>query len=190
MKVCALLFILGCGGTHPFTANLKYLGHVSPPLPLRVAASDGSAAQINEHDIQSGRVLFYDPTKGFGFIVPDNSSGRKEENVFAHQSKINMDGFRYLKPNQRVTYRPALREDGKLFAVDISAVESDKDDTVVDWTMLVEEEVSADIMDVIAQKLKEEKAIQDEASNKPDVTTATATTNLDPFAALKSIFKI
>lgn len=48
----------------------------------------------------SGKVKWFNETKGFGFITPDDGS----EELFAHYSAIQTDGFRVLKENQRVSY--------------------------------------------------------------------------------------
>jgi cold shock protein len=48
----------------------------------------------------SGKVKWFNETKGFGFIVPDVGG----EELFAHYSAIHSDGFKVLKENQRVTY--------------------------------------------------------------------------------------
>ena len=48
----------------------------------------------------SGKVKWFNETKGFGFIVPDAGG----EELFAHYSAIQSEGFKVLKENQRVTY--------------------------------------------------------------------------------------
>lgn len=48
----------------------------------------------------SGKVKWFNETKGFGFIVPDAGG----EELFAHYSAIQTEGFKVLKENQRVTY--------------------------------------------------------------------------------------
>ena len=48
----------------------------------------------------SGKVKWFNETKGFGFITPDTGS----EELFAHYSAIQTEGFKVLKENQRVTY--------------------------------------------------------------------------------------
>lgn len=50
--------------------------------------------------MSSGKVKWFNETKGFGFIVPDAGG----EELFAHYSAIQSDGFKVLKENQRVTY--------------------------------------------------------------------------------------
>jgi len=47
-----------------------------------------------------GKVKWFNNAKGFGFIVADNSS----DDVFAHFSAIQMDGYRTLKAGQEVQF--------------------------------------------------------------------------------------
>jgi cold shock protein len=48
----------------------------------------------------SGKVKWFNETKGFGFITPDAGG----DELFAHYSAIQTEGFKVLKENQRVTY--------------------------------------------------------------------------------------
>jgi CspA family cold shock protein len=48
----------------------------------------------------SGKVKWFNETKGFGFITPDGGG----EELFAHYSAIQTSGFKVLKENQLVTY--------------------------------------------------------------------------------------
>ena len=47
-----------------------------------------------------GKVKWFNETKGFGFITPDAGG----EELFAHYTAIQTDGFKVLKDNQRVSY--------------------------------------------------------------------------------------
>lgn len=47
-----------------------------------------------------GKVKWFNNAKGFGFIVPEEGG----EDIFAHYSTIQMDGYRSLKAGQQVTY--------------------------------------------------------------------------------------
>ncbi|MAG17557.1 MAG: cold-shock protein [Phycisphaerae bacterium] len=46
-----------------------------------------------------GQVKWFDPKKGFGFIV-----GPDEQDVFVHYSQIEGDGFRLLRDGEEVDY--------------------------------------------------------------------------------------
>ncbi len=48
----------------------------------------------------TGIVKWFNPEKGFGFIVPDEGG----KDLFAHYSEIRADGFKSLEENQRVSY--------------------------------------------------------------------------------------
>jgi len=47
-----------------------------------------------------GTVKWFNNAKGFGFIRPDSGG----EDIFAHYSTIEMDGYRTLKAGQDVNY--------------------------------------------------------------------------------------
>ena len=48
----------------------------------------------------TGKVKWFDTTKGFGFITPDDSS----KDVFAHHTGIAGDGYKSLNEDQEVTF--------------------------------------------------------------------------------------
>jgi CspA family cold shock protein len=47
-----------------------------------------------------GKVKWFNNAKGFGFIVPEDGG----DDVFAHYSTIQMEGYRSLKAGQEVKY--------------------------------------------------------------------------------------
>jgi CspA family cold shock protein len=47
-----------------------------------------------------GKVKWFNNTKGFGFVVPEGT----DDDVFAHFSQIQMEGYRTLKPGQDVEF--------------------------------------------------------------------------------------
>lgn len=51
--------------------------------------------------MQTGTVKWFNNAKGYGFIIPDDGSG---EDVFAHYSAIQMEGYKTLKAGQQVEY--------------------------------------------------------------------------------------
>jgi CspA family cold shock protein len=57
----------------------------------------------------TGRVKWFNETKGFGFITPDDGS----EDVFAHFSAIKAAGFKTLKEGQKVSYEVTMGPKGK-----------------------------------------------------------------------------
>ncbi|WP_158895058.1 MULTISPECIES: cold shock domain-containing protein CspD [unclassified Pseudomonas] len=66
----------------------------------------------------SGKVKWFNNAKGYGFIVADNS----DEDLFAHYSAIQMDGYRTLKAGQAVNFNIVQGPKG-LHAVEIRAAE-------------------------------------------------------------------
>ena len=67
-----------------------------------------------------GTVKWFNDAKGFGFIEPEGGG----EDVFAHFSAIQMDGFRTLKQGSRVLFELVQGPKGNL-AQNIRAVESE-----------------------------------------------------------------
>ena len=50
--------------------------------------------------MSTGKVKWFDATKGFGFITDDNGGA----DVFAHHSGITGEGYTSLEENQQVTF--------------------------------------------------------------------------------------
>ena len=48
----------------------------------------------------TGKVKWFNDTKGFGFITPDNGS----EDLFVHHTSIAAEGFRTLREDQAVEF--------------------------------------------------------------------------------------
>ncbi|HXD28020.1 MAG TPA: cold-shock protein [Arthrobacter sp.] len=64
-----------------------------------------------------GTVKWFNAEKGFGFIAPDDNS----DDVFAHYSAIQSNGFRSLEEGQRVEFEVTQGQKG-LQATDIRAL--------------------------------------------------------------------
>lgn len=56
-----------------------------------------------------GKVKWFNNAKGFGFVVPEGST----DDVFAHFSQIQMEGYRTLKTNQDVEFDLVEGDKGK-----------------------------------------------------------------------------
>ena len=57
----------------------------------------------------SGKVKWFNNAKGYGFINEDGDS----EDLFAHYSAVNMDGYKTLKAGQTVTFDVTQGPKGK-----------------------------------------------------------------------------
>lgn len=57
----------------------------------------------------TGVVKWFNESKGFGFIAPDDGSA----DLFAHFSEIQAAGFKTLKENQRVEFEVKMGPKGK-----------------------------------------------------------------------------
>ncbi|CAI3923953.1 MULTISPECIES: cold-shock protein [Commensalibacter] len=64
--------------------------------------------------MQTGTVKWFNPTKGFGFIVPEEGG----KDVFVHITAVQAAGLRDLKENQRVSY-DIVTERGKAAAANL-----------------------------------------------------------------------
>jgi CspA family cold shock protein len=66
----------------------------------------------------TGTVKWFNDAKGFGFITPDGGG----EDLFAHFSAINMNGFKSLKEGQKVSFEIGAGNNGKTRANNIQSV--------------------------------------------------------------------
>lgn len=67
-------------------------------------------------EIINGTVKFYNATKGFGFIAP-NDGGK---DAFVHATALEAAGIMGLAEGQRVTYDLESGRDGKMSATNLS----------------------------------------------------------------------
>ncbi|MBV2182647.1 cold-shock protein [Castellaniella sp. MT123] len=68
-----------------------------------------SIENTGESQKQTGTVKWFNDAKGFGFITPDNGG----EDLFAHFSSIQMNGFKTLKEGQKVAFNIGQGPKGK-----------------------------------------------------------------------------
>ncbi len=97
----------------PFPDGLQ-----AKPRPLRptydskeaVRMSDTTATAVQGDNPKStGTVKWFNDAKGFGFITPDDGG----EDLFAHFSSIQMNGFKTLKEGQKVAFEIIQGPKGK-----------------------------------------------------------------------------
>lgn len=66
----------------------------------------------------TGTVKWFNPTKGFGFIAPDDGG----KDVFVHISAVERAGLTGLADNQKVAYELQEGRDGRSSAGDLKAL--------------------------------------------------------------------
>ena len=66
----------------------------------------------------TGTVKWFNKTKGFGFIVPDEG----EKDVFVHITAVLESGLQELNEGQKVSYQ-SIEDDKGIKAIEISAIE-------------------------------------------------------------------
>ena len=64
----------------------------------------------------TGTVKFFNTTKGFGFISPDNG----EKDAFVHISAVQRSGLQGLYEGDKVTYELEPGRDGKVSATNLT----------------------------------------------------------------------
>ena len=71
-----------------------------------------------------GRVKWFNNAKGYGFILPADSS----EDYFVHYSSIIMEGYKTLKAGQHVSYEEIDGSKGT-HAVNVQPIDSGADES-------------------------------------------------------------
>eukprot|EP00210_Caulerpa_lentillifera_P001889 g1817.t1 len=73
-----------------------------------------------EHEVDKerlkGTVKWFNASKGFGFITPDQG----EQELFVHQSTIKAEGFRSLREGERVEFDVEKGQDGRDKAINVT----------------------------------------------------------------------
>jgi len=68
-------------------------------------------------DMKNGTVKFFNSSKGFGFIQPENG-----DDVFVHVSALEQAGLNGLQEGDKVTFTTAINERSGKTAVDTIAM--------------------------------------------------------------------
>ena len=64
----------------------------------------------------NGKVKWFNPVKGYGFIEPEDGG----KDVFVHVTAVRAAGLETLKDDQAVTFEIETAEDGRQSAADIA----------------------------------------------------------------------
>jgi cold shock protein len=103
------------------------LRHPVPGAPLLVSPTDKFDAPHTfgagrrdpwRESMPTGIVKWFNASKGFGFIQPDD----KSKDVFVHISAVERAGLGSLSENQKISYELEQGQNGKTSAVDLKAV--------------------------------------------------------------------
>jgi cold shock protein len=70
-------------------------------------------------DTITGTVKFFNTTKGFGFISPENG----EKDAFVHISAVQRSGLQGLYEGDKVTYELQTGRDGKVSATNLTLLD-------------------------------------------------------------------
>jgi CspA family cold shock protein len=87
-----------------------------PPGP-NVGSDWYSVFFYREHIVAIGTVKWFNASKGFGFIGPDDGS----KDVFVHVSALEQAGLATLQEGQKVQYELVKGKDGKTSAGNLKA---------------------------------------------------------------------
>ena len=68
--------------------------------------------------MSTGTVKFFNSTKGFGFIQPDDAG----KDVFVHISAVERAGLSTLSENQKVSFDREQGQNGKTSATNLKAI--------------------------------------------------------------------
>ncbi|GAA0487839.1 MULTISPECIES: cold shock domain-containing protein CspD [Tatumella] len=71
--------------------------------------------------METGFVKWFNNAKGFGFICPDAGG----EDIFAHYSTIQMEGYKTLKAGQKVNFNASTGAKGNQASLIIPISESE-----------------------------------------------------------------
>jgi CspA family cold shock protein len=82
--------------------------------PLKYGRNDVELASATERkiDVAMGKVKWFNPAKGFGFIQPDDGG----PDVFVHISAVEKAGYTTLADGAKVSYELQAGRSGKMSA--------------------------------------------------------------------------
>ena len=101
------------------SSNLRHdaLDCLSIDLDLGIARVDIRLHSYQEIFVATGTVKWFNASKGFGFIQPDDGS----KDVFVHVSAVESSGLSTLNEGQKVQFELVKGKDGKTSAGNLKA---------------------------------------------------------------------
>ena len=90
---------------------------------LHIRSREFTTASLETTTMPTGTVKWFNTTKGYGFIAPEDGSN----DVFVHVTAIERAGIATLREGQRVNFAAHPGRDGRLSAEDLSVSASDDD---------------------------------------------------------------
>jgi CspA family cold shock protein len=103
------------------SAPTAYLGRQPIKVKTGCTTKGGNLAlgqRIGETDMATGTVKWFNTTKGFGFIAPDDGG----KDVFVHISAVQRAGLTGLQDNQKVQFEMQSGRDGRSSASDLQVI--------------------------------------------------------------------
>jgi CspA family cold shock protein len=105
------------------TSRMTWVKGACGCLSILLSAASSFGGSIGEPprrntQMTEGTVKFFNETKGFGFITPDNGGA----DAFVHISAVEASGLRTLANNQRVSYELVPDRRGRDSAANLKAL--------------------------------------------------------------------
>jgi len=94
------------------------MGHLMPPHNVVRGVGSFNWNSKTFMATITGTVKFFNPTKGFGFIAPQDGS----KDVFVHISAVERAGLSTLSENQKVSFEVERGVNGKVSATNLKAL--------------------------------------------------------------------
>jgi CspA family cold shock protein len=103
----------------PATPNAPRHPCFSPPAPLPLRGTHALTQYEGFEIMPTGTVKWFNTTKGFGFIAPDEGG----KDVFVHISAVERAGWSELPDDLKVSYELREGRDGRESAVELVKVD-------------------------------------------------------------------
>ena len=111
MRLITVVSLLLCQAAQAFLAPApaRFVARAATVVRSDKVSMSGFNEAVDTSKLRMGTCKWFDSTKGFGFITPEDGS----PDVFVHQSEINAKGFRSLAEGEKVEYTLSVNEKTK-----------------------------------------------------------------------------